>query len=144
MKRSSTPLRVGGFTLLELMIVVVIVAILAAIAIPAYGRYAFRARRGEGQEFLMKLSVAQERYYATFNKYAQDPVADLKFTTNTSEHNYYVISIGQLTGLDFSKGYIATATPQTAQVGDVCGNLMVDSRGVKSQSGQTDVNGKCW
>ena len=76
----------------------------------------------------MKLSVAQERYYATFNKYAQDRVADLKFTTNTSEHDYYVISIGQLTGLDFSKGYIATATPQTAQVGDVCGNLMVDSR----------------
>ena len=57
--------RSHGFTLLELMIVLVIIAILAAIAIPAYGRYAYRAHRVDGQELLLRVANAQERYYST-------------------------------------------------------------------------------
>jgi type IV pilus assembly protein PilA len=38
----------GGFTLIEMMIIVAIVAILASIAIPAYSVYSIRARVSEG------------------------------------------------------------------------------------------------
>ncbi|WP_422766292.1 type IV pilin protein, partial [Pseudomonas aeruginosa] len=41
-----------GFTLIELMIVVVIIAILAGIAYPSYDEYVKRGNRTEGQALL--------------------------------------------------------------------------------------------
>lgn len=142
MRRFGT--RGKGFTLIELMIVVAVIAVLAMIALPAYTKYTFRARRGEGQEFLLRLANAQERYYATYNKYASDPVTDLKFASPTSAGGYYKISISQLTGTTMATGYLATATPQLSQTKDSCLNLTIDSRGTKSQSGSATANGRCW
>ncbi|HXO99759.1 MAG TPA: type IV pilin protein [Luteibacter sp.] len=142
MRRFGTPGK--GFTLIELMIVVAVIGVLAMIAFPSYTKYTFRARRGEGQELLLRLANAQERYYATYNKYAQKPIDDLKFATDTSAGGYYKITIEQLDGTTFATGYIATATPQSSQAGDSCGNLTIDSRGNKSQSGSATANGRCW
>ncbi len=133
-----------GFTLIELMIVVAVIAVLALIALPSYTRYTFRARRGEGQELLLRLANAQERYYATYNKYASDPVTDLKFASNKSAGGYYQISIDQLAGTTMATGYVATATAISTQVKDSCGNLTIDSRGTKSQTGSASTNGRCW
>jgi len=51
----------GGFTLIELMIVIAIIAILAAIAIPAYQDYTIRTQASEGANLVSaaKLAVAQ-------------------------------------------------------------------------------------
>jgi type IV pilus assembly protein PilE len=139
--------RTRGFTLLELMIVVMVMAIIATIAVTQYGRYAYRARRPDGQELLMRVANAQERYYATFNTYADDPVTgDLKLGSATSEKGYYTVKI---TKTDLTKDYTATATPVAgnSQAKDVCGPLSINSQGVKlpAQNDATlNSNGHCW
>lgn len=53
-----------GFTLLELLIVVVILAILAGLALPQYLRTIKRAREAEGLQSLGVARSALMRYYA--------------------------------------------------------------------------------
>jgi type IV pilus assembly protein PilE len=55
--------RVGGFTLIELMITVAIVAILGAIALPAYRDYVMRGKLAEAYTVLASQRVKMEQFY---------------------------------------------------------------------------------
>lgn len=57
--------RLGGFTLVELMIVVAIIGILAAIAVPAYQNYVVRARVSEGLGLISGAKPAIVSHYAS-------------------------------------------------------------------------------
>jgi type IV pilus assembly protein PilE len=56
-----------GFSLIELMIVVAVIAILASLAYYNYSRYAFRTRRADGREMLLRVAAAQERFFTNTN-----------------------------------------------------------------------------
>jgi type IV pilus assembly protein PilE len=135
-----------GFTLIELMIVVAVIAILASLAYYNYGRYAFRTRRADGREMLMRMAAAQERFFTNFNVYSASitnpaTAGGLGFTSATSEKGYYTIGVvlgaGNLT-------YVLAATPAGAQVGDTCGILTLTDTGVKAPTGSPGNNGNCW
>jgi type IV pilus assembly protein PilA len=66
--------RRGGFTLIELMIVVAIIGILAAIAIPNFLRFQLKAKSSEGKTNLAAIRTAEESYFAEYGVYiSSDP-----------------------------------------------------------------------
>jgi type IV pilus assembly protein PilE len=135
-----------GFTLIELMVVVAIIAIIAAFAVPNYLRYGIRARRVDGQNLLVRVADAQERYYAINNHYGSlDQLGYTSAAAKLSEKAYYELSMDPASDSTSAMAYIATATPVAGgpQTKDDCGALTISNTGEKGQAGPT-TNGSCW
>jgi len=62
-----------GFTLMEIIVVVVTVSILASLALPRMTGIFERVRASEGVSLLTALLVAQKAYQLEFDAYATDP-----------------------------------------------------------------------
>jgi len=83
-------LRRKGFTLIELMVVVIIVGILAAVAVPMYQANVRRGMATEGKAVVGSVKTAERVYY--------------------TEHDYYSSTFGDLDGIDYSDNkYFSTA-----------------------------------
>ena len=68
--------RIRGFTLLELMIVVVIIGVLSVVAVTSYRRYSYGARNAEAQHFLQAIRLAQMSYYEQYGQYCGSPASE--------------------------------------------------------------------
>jgi prepilin-type N-terminal cleavage/methylation domain-containing protein len=88
--RTRTIRNKQGFTLIELMIVVVIIGILAALAIPRFTKASDRAKEKEGDGIVKQIYTLQQTYYAREGDYA-DAVTRLEevgFEAPTTLKNY--------------------------------------------------------
>lgn len=137
-----------GFTLIEVMIVVVIVAILAAVAIPSYQNSVQKTRRADAKEALLSAAALQERYFFSKNAYANS-VANLGVPSTSSE-GHYTISIGStvLCGTDPKYPcYTITATATGPQLDDTqCRTFTVTQTGKKASKAadNSDTTDICW
>jgi type IV pilus assembly protein PilE len=136
--------RHGGFTLIELMVVLAIVSILAAIAYPNYKDSVYKSRRSEAKAVLMDLAARQEQYFTNTKTYA-DTLAKLGITTTTTPGGWYTLA--EPSNVPLVSGTIITytlrANPNTDQVNDAkCASLTLTHTGVKSATGTTPA--ACW
>ena len=73
-----------GFTLIELMIVVVIIGILAAIAYPSYQQYKVRVQRTDAQSEMLYIAQRMQAYKAANGTFAGATVTTVYGEGNTT------------------------------------------------------------
>ena len=145
-----TTSKISGFTLIEMMIVVLVIAILAAIAIPIYQKYVQESRRTAAKTGLMDLASREEKYFSTNNKYTGNLTllgyagsgTSITVPNNTPTTDYYTITVTPA-GTS-SSDFTAQAVPiaGSTQQSDVCGNYTLTDLGVQGNS--VTPNTGCW
>lgn len=138
--------RVRGFTLIEVMIVVVIVAVLAMVALPAYQGSLQKGRRSDAMSSLLDASNRQQQFMLDQGRYTAD-MTDLGYPQNPwiTEEGHYTVSAAACDGGSINNCYELTATPRAGspQSDDTrCTSFTLDSFGTRSATGTTPT--ECW
>jgi len=126
----------GGFTLIELMIVVVIVAVLGAIALPAYQQYARETKRADAQSALLRIANLQEKFFSNNNQYATSTTT-LGYAVNPAVSNdgYWSIAVATVGAPPTS--FTLTAAPAGGHVDGDCPAITLTSAGLRGPA-------TCW
>lgn len=124
-----------GFTLIELMIVVVVIGILTAVAVPGYGSYRIKSSRAAAQTELLQLASLQEKIYLNANAYSPNlttaydgnATGGLGKTSGQTEDGRYALSFNGTPDQTFEIRAVPVAV--TAQTGDGC--LLIKDNGTR-------------
>ncbi|MBV8666851.1 MAG: type IV pilin protein [Burkholderiaceae bacterium] len=140
-----------GFTMIELMIVLVVIGVLTAIALPSYKRSVMKSNRGAAKTALLDLAAREEKFFSLNNTYSSaitdlyGAATTLTFPLNaplsgTAQYTIAAPTVTAATGTTPAT-FSITATPTGSQVGDTCGSYTINSVGQQTVSGTATG---CW
>jgi type IV pilus assembly protein PilE len=151
MTMRSRPLRVAGFTLVELMVTIVIAAVLLAIAVPSYTAQIRKSRRTEARTAVLDLATREERYFSVNNSYS-DQDLDLGYGGSVGNSSaikdlkvasgYYTVTVKKTVTATGQPGFTILATAVDTQAKDTaCQTFTLDQSG--AQTSTPSATG-CW
>ena len=131
--------RMRGMTLIELMVVVAIVAILSTLAVGSYRRYVLRANRTDATSALLRIQVAEEKFFLQNNVYTIDLSAAGLNVASPTPNGFYNLAV---VGAPIATSFQATATATGAQTADTsCATLTINDQGQRNSAPSTT---ECW
>jgi type IV pilus assembly protein PilE len=155
--------RSAGFTLIELMVVVVVATILLSIAIPSYMSQVRQSRRVDAKTAILDLAGREESYFSTSGSQYSATPADLGYSVAwpapVAPNNYYTVTVctssnpcgtpNQNPNGPQPPWYYIVAVPAAAssQLGDTpCQQFGVDSTGYQwsLDGGGANTTTTCW
>ena len=134
--------RARGFSLIELMVVVLIMAVLAGLASSGYQKQDRKARRAEAKQVLGDLALRQEKWRSNNVAYfgTDSSAAEITAFGAIPTGDYYTIAV---TTVENGSVWTATAVPKGDQTADSCATLSWDyNNGVVAKTSTAGSN--CW
>ncbi len=145
--RAEVANRMRGMTLIELMVVLAVVAILSTIAVGSYRQYVLRANRTDATGALLRIQVAQEKFFLQNNTYTTNvtalPPTGLGVSSPTPNGFYTIAVTGDPNSTNnIATSFLATATAVAPQTKDTsCLTLTITDQGLRSSAPSTTA---CW
>jgi type IV pilus assembly protein PilE len=109
--------RQQGFTLIEMMLVIVVLGILMAVALPSYQESVIKGNRAVAKAKLLEVAAKQEAYFAD-NKTYQDKLSFLGFAEDAI-------------GVDNNSNWVDDASADAVYVISIDANSVTSSGGVR-------------
>ncbi|MEP4487281.1 MAG: type IV pilin protein [Halioglobus sp.] len=131
----ENPRKSGGFTLIELMMVIVIVGILMGVALPAYNKQLVRGKRIAAQAEMLDIANRQQQYLLTNRAYFDKTIllaSGFVLDPDVSANYTYTVTVGA----GAAPTYLITFTPYGGQASDV--ELTLDEQGVGEPADKWD------
>lgn len=138
---------INGFTLIELMIVVVIIGILASIAYPSYQGYIEKGKRIDMMAEMQQIASRIEANKITYKRYDRIPVGEIFSNTVSGAGTtfpstgtaLYNVSISPVSGTNLNgRNWTLTANPISGTQMDGDGVLTLDFEGEKCRGSGSD------
>jgi type IV pilus assembly protein PilE len=143
--RSDRQYRQAGFSLVELLVVLVIMGVLSALALPGYSRFVQRGNRTEVMAALLEAQHFMGRYYSANGQYLSPanavPMLPQRLQRIPIQGTVrYQLSVREAT----LNTYQLQSVPEGSMAGDVCGNLTINQTGLRGVLNSTNSVSECW